>query len=731
LPEAEPNEVIDTLMGHDDSASKLQEHLSMFQLVRYADVTHTAVSSGNWTNPATWADGQVPTAGSRVLIPVGAHVTVNGLLLPEIQTIRVDGKLSFSTTANSQLRVDTVVVTTTGAFEMGTAAAPIRPNVTAKLVITGNGPIDRNADPYAMGRGLVTHGSVEMYGAEVTSFVAASGALNVGASTILLASTPVGWKVGDKIVIAGTATGGGQDEVRVIRAISGRQLVIDPLAYGHTPLEAGLEIHVANLTRNVVIESESSVNSQRGHTMFMHNRDVHISFAAFNGLGRTDKNFAINDPRVDADWNLVGGTGDNPRARYAVHFHRTGLSASAEPSTVVGSVVDGSPGWGFVNHSSYVDFSDNVSYGVNGAAFVAEAGDEIGSFDRNLALHTTGTTEDVDARVYFQDFGFNGDGFWLQSPGVSVTNNVVSGSTGSAFSYYTRGLRFSSFETKFLAENLDEPGLAGGETTIPVTSVPLKRFEGNVGYSSKIGLTVRYNQRSALHGAQSIVSDSTFWNNSVGITLPYANRTVLRDLTVLVDPAANTSYGIDNNADTRNIYFDNLRVEGYRLGLSIPLRGTNVVDGGRYVSKSINIVVRPAGEAGMQTLITGDIYFAGVGGAFAKEVAMSFQTDNAAMNPMLVFNPMTVQLQYGSFANHRLYFAVQKADAVPFPQSVAGLPQAYVGLTQQQLNDDYGLAIGGAIAPSNSLWSLEITGWYSPTGRQTYRAPQRYSPAVG
>ncbi len=727
LPEAESTEVVDTLMNHGDDPSKLREHLSLFQLVRYADVTHTAIGSGDWTNPATWAGGRVPTAGSHVLIPFGAHVTVNGLLSPEVQTVRVDGTLSFSTTANSQLRVDTIVVTTTGAFEMGTAAAPIQPNVTAKLVITGNGPIDRNADPFALGRGLITHGSVEMYGAEVTSFVAVSGALSAGARTIQLASTPAGWKVGDKIAVAGTSVGGGQDEVRVIRAISGLQVTIDPLAYSHTPLEAGLEIHIANLTRNVVIESESTVNSLRGHTMFMHNRDVHISYATFNGLGRTDKSFTINDPKVDANWNLVAGTGDNPRARYAVHFHRNGATDDTGPSTVVGSVVDGSPGWGFVNHSSYVDFTDNVSYGVNGAAFVAEAGDEIGSFDHNLALHTTGTSEDVDARVFYQDFGFNGDGFWLQSPGVSVTNNVASGSTGSAFFYYTRGLRFSSNEIQFLAQNLDNPALAGGSKTLSVMSVPLKRFDGNVGYASQTGLTLRYNLRNSEHGAGSLISNSVFWNNTLGVTLPYANRTTLRDVTVLVDPLAITTYGVDNNADTQNIYYDNLRVEGYRLGLHAPVKGSSVVDGGRFISKSVNIVVNPAIAAGMQALITGDIYFAGVGGVFAKEVAMMFQTENAAINPLLVFNSQTVLLQYGPYENYRLYFNVQKATAVPFPQSVVGIPQAYVGLTQQQLYDTYGLAIGGAIAPSDSLSTLALTGWYSPLGRQSYRAPQKSS----
>ncbi|QDV80333.1 Bifunctional hemolysin/adenylate cyclase precursor [Planctomycetes bacterium K2D] len=724
----EANEMVDSLMSHGDDPSKLREHLSLFQLVRYADVSHTAVKNGAWSDPATWEGGRVPTAGARVLIPYGAHVMVNARLQPELKSVRVDGTLSFATGVNSELRVDTIVVAPTGKFEMGTEAAPVQPNVTAKLVITSDGPIDAEADPFLMGRGLVTHGAVEMYGAEVTGFVATSGALVAGTTSFQLASTPVGWKVGDTIAIAGTSAGGGEEELRVIRAISGRLVSIDALAFNHVPLEAGLEVHVANLTRNVVIESESNINSQRGHTMFMHNRDVHISYAAFNGLGRTDKSFTLTDPQVDSDWNLVDGTGDNPRARYAVHFHRNGVTSTTPPSTVVGSVVNGGPGWGFVNHSSYVDFTGNVAYGVNGAAYVSEVGDEIGSFDSNIALHTTGTTEDVHSRVYRQDFGFNGDGFWLHSAALTVTNNVVSGSTGSAFFYYTRGLRFGGVETPFLAENLDDPSLAGGDSTLPAMSVPIKQFENNVGYSSKVGLTFRYNLWRSEHGARSVLSDSTFWNNTTGVSLPYANRTILRDFTVIIDPTASTTFGVEGNGDTQDIYYDNLRVEGYRLGLYLPQRGVNVVDGGRFISRSMNIVAYPAViPEGLQVLITGDIHFGSVGDSRAKDVAAIFRTQNVTGDPLVVFHPVALTLQYGPYSNHRLYFPVQRADAVPFPEPLQGVPSAYVGLTQQQLYDTFGLAVGGEIAPEDAISTSDTAGLVSASGRRAFRAPQRAS----
>ena len=93
------------------------------------------------------------------------------------------------------------------------------------------------------------------------------------------------------------------------------------------------------------------------------------------------------------------------RGRYAVHFHRTGVDGSADPVSISDSVVSGSPGWGIVNHSSNVDVSDNVVFNATGAAFVTEAGNELGRFDHNIAIHSRGSGEVVMGRERIQDFG--------------------------------------------------------------------------------------------------------------------------------------------------------------------------------------------------------------------------------------------------------------------------------------------------------------------------------------
>ena len=390
---------------------------------------------------------------------------------------------------------------------MGTAAVPIAPGVQARLLITGTSAIDRQWDPFGISRGLVSHGKVSIHGAETSSIAALAGPVNAAATALQLKSAPVGWRVGDSIAIAGTTqgvpAGTEQNEVRRILSIQGNTVQLDqPLSFAHAAPAANLDVHVANLTRNAVIESESALIARRGHVMFMHSRDVDIAYAGFYRLGRTDKLQVVNDSVVGADWKLQPGTGTNPRGRYSVHFHRNGLTNDGNPAVVKGSAVVDSPGWGFVNHSSNVDMIENVAYNVRGAAFVTEVGDEIGGFYRNMAIGSSGSGREPNAARIFNDFGHQGDGFWFQGAGVSVVGNISAGNQGHAFAYYTRGLYENGAQARFLSANLTNPAIANGAPTIDIGLVPVTNFSGNVGYASAVGLLVRYHLQVPPTGSQ-------------------------------------------------------------------------------------------------------------------------------------------------------------------------------------------------------------------------------------
>jgi hypothetical protein len=394
-------------------------------LVPNSTVTNTAVQSGSWSSPSTWKGGQVPGANANVLIPIGLAVTVDGVETASPHTIRVDGTLQFAATKNTSLTVDTLVVNVTGTFDMGTATNPIASGVTATLTFSDNGAINTMWDPTLISRGLVSLGTVDMVGQTVTPYEALAHDVHQGDTYLDLTSIPTNWKVGDQLVLPGTDPQINQDETLTILGISGTRVTVSPLAYNHTTPSAGLTLYVADMTRNVVLQSANPADADgHGHVMFM-NAAVNISYAGFYSLGRTNKLLAINDPQLDANGMLIPGTGTNPRGRYAVHFHHTGTDASMMPATVTGSVVENSPGWGYVNHDSYVNFTDNVSYNVAGAGFVTESGSEIGSFIGNFAIRDTGLGGNPDQMAKNADFGVDGDGFWFQGPAVTVQNNIA------------------------------------------------------------------------------------------------------------------------------------------------------------------------------------------------------------------------------------------------------------------------------------------------------------------
>ncbi|HEY4232082.1 MAG TPA: G8 domain-containing protein, partial [Lacipirellulaceae bacterium] len=686
LTDVQTGEQIASIVPHADTPSLQREHLTLFQLVRYDQVTNYAVRSGAWSDPSIWQGGSVPSDGAHVLIPFGVKVTVDSVLPQRIGTIRVDGTLAFATTANTELKVDTLVESDGGRFEMGTEANPVQAGVTAHLMFTDNGPIDRTWDPFGISRGFISHGSVSMYGAAVTSFVNINASAAAGSNRLLLASSPVGWRVGDEVVLAAPDGGPEQNQVRHIVRIKGSSITLDqPFAFDQMPTSPSLTLQIANLSRNVVIDSEATSSDRNGHVMFMHTRDVSINYAGFYNLGRTDKSQPINDAVVDANWHLVPGTGTNPRGRYAVHFHRNGTVNDGNPSIVHGSVVDGSPGWGFVNHSSYVDMSDNVAFDVTGAGFVTEAGDEIGSFVHNISIGATGSGEDVEARTNVQDFGHEGDGFWFQGTGITVTDNIAAGNAGSGFIYFGRGLIQGGVETQFRSQNLPDPSVANGAATVRVGDVPVLQFARNTAYNSSIGLTVEYHMEDATYAKYGTFSDSTFWNDYEGVALPYSNQVILQNLTVVAPTSSVEPFvGIEVNDTTKNIVFNNLTVTGYHWGIDVPLVGITEINGGYYDNQE-DFAIRTA-RGNRSVLINGPIAF---GPRTVYQVQMYPQI--GSFNPDYidythVFLPDTVILNYGPFVNQEVYYVQQLANYVPFPVAATGLAPAYVGLTNQQLH---------------------------------------------
>ena len=705
------DESINSNIPHADNPAKLAEHFALFALVAYDSVTHTAIASGDWTDAAIWENGVVPGNDANVLIGAGVTVTIDSSIATTFRTVRVDGTLRFSTGSNSELRVDTLVVDVGGLLEIGTEANPIASDVTARIVIADRGEIDRVWDPFDFSRGVISHGRATIHGDAKTSQAALATAPQAGATELQLASIPVNWSVGDRLVIAGARFG--EHEERQILSINGSTVTVAPLDFDHTPPQADLQIHAANVTRNVVIESENPDPDHRGHVMFMHSRGVDVNFAAFQSVGRTDKTQVANDSVVE-DGVLVAGTGTNQRGRYAVHFHRNGTANDGNPATVHGSVVTDSLGWGYVNHSSFVEFTDNVAIDVDGAAFVTEAGNEIGTFSGNLAIHSVGSSEGINDRDEQQDFGHQGDGFWFQGGGVTVENNVASGHAGNGLVFFTRGLIQEGLgRTMFSAANLSDPSIANGQSLIRVGEVPIENFRNNVAYASHIGAQTRFHQLRHTHSQHSVIEGLTLWNNDTGLHVPYTNQTIIRDVRIVHSFDEPGRAGVRRNEVTRNLTFENLTVEGYRDGIRAPLRGQNVISGG-FFNNRFNILIAD-NEHGGSLLLSGDITFGTLpDGAFGNRPSFDIVTIG---NFGLESEPAvdrTITLNFGGFSNQRLYFREHAADFIPFPEQDETVPAEFVGKTNQELFDEFGQSLGGEIAPPDAIEVEGILGLVGP-----------------
>ncbi|MBA4065580.1 MAG: hypothetical protein C0501_18075 [Isosphaera sp.] len=723
---------------------------AVIDLVPYEAVTHRlAVSGGSWSNPNSWVrpDGSngVPTADANVLIPAGMTAVVTHVDTAALRTVRVDGTLRFSTTVNTGLLVDTMVVTSTGTLRMGTAANPVRADVRATLTIADRGPIDTQWDPTQISRGLISVGTVSMHGATVTAYAPLAQPAAAGQTTLVFggSSVPDGWRVGDRLVVTGTNPNANQDETTTITSISGGTVTLSaPLRFAHAA-PAGQSLYVANLTRNVSVRSQNPADlTRRGHVEFMDEPTVSVAFAGFYDLGRTDKTRVIDDPVLDAGGQVASG-GTNPRGRYSLHVHRTGLEP-ADLVTVRGSVVSGSPGWGFASHSSRVSFEDNVAFNVTGSGFVTEAGDEVGAFRRNLAVRANGTAGALEDRMAQGDFGQLGHGFWFQGAGVTVEDNIAVGTRSAGFLFFNQGLNEAGLGVRrFVSAYLDNPALAQGQATIAVRDVPITNFRRNVAYATGPGFQTWKTLLNATHTGASLIEDFTAWNvkSARGIHIPYTNNLTLRNVRVFGNTANPAGTGIDRNDVTRNITYDNVRVEGFAVGINVPVQGTSVIQGGTFNNRR-DLVVRSAINPNRVVDIRGDVQFGTLrtGGAAHVDVELVTNYNPNFQDLTRFFNRDRVLINTPKYNDNgqqlQLYYPEQAASFVPF---VAGTAPAFVpaellGKTNQELFDQYGLAIGGKPAPAGAAARDGITGLVGPVTTnypaQLTLVSARYSPAL-
>ena len=711
----------------------VQEYHLVNNLVDHG-ITNETVDSGDWSSAATWKDGKIPEDGARVLINPYHKVTVNTELTTQIRTIKLKGELAFNPHKNTQLIVDTMVTESGSILRIGEPRIPVDEDKSATIVIhdyneegmiTDN-PESMDYDPLRIGQGILTNGLFFTHGAYKTPYAAIAGSgADKGSSTIMLEEDVEGWHVGDEVVILGTSENGVESEHRVITDIDEAGITLDrPLAYAHhvpetTIPDLSLKVHIANLTRNIVIKTDPAVLAgkgdqnnldnveHRGHVLFMHNNNVNINSVQFKDLGRTNKKYVLNETSFESESADAAAKkiGTNQAARYPVHFHRAGIDGKI--GRINDCVVVASPGWGYVNHSSNVIMKENIAYGVYGAAFITEAGDENGKFIGNMAIQTRGygrsSVKGWKARRDEDDWGFGGNGFWLLGPNVDVVDNIVNGSSNSAFAF-----------TRVTIDSVTGV-IKPDKSELPYGKVPLKSFVGNIAYANSGGVFgilsgTRHGTTETIKGllayANGALSHSMYNpDGAEWISWWYPSNIVLEDVTLVGDIHHPEYTGIGTQTKLRKTTIKNARIEGMKIGIRIPeYVGTNVVEDGYYNNVTNMLYYLGTTNHGANTKIKGNIVFGDLPGDVEQtNVAFGLRVRDIDYKNYQRRQYNTFNISYELEGETPLKLYATKEQSPDFVVQVG----SNKGKTNQQLVNEGKKPVGGVLLPENAF---EVNG---------------------
>ncbi len=723
--------------------------------------TNTSVQSGNWSDPQTWSGGQVPGEGSIVQVVSGTTVVYDAVSDANIKALGVNpgGKLEFATDRDTRLTLTTMIVFEGGTFQIGTQSNPLPAIYTAEIVIA-DVPLDLVNDPGQYSNGLLFFGKVDIFGNALDrTWQRLLNNPHAGdTQLVFFGQAPEGWKAGDTIILPDTRQVPGtfaddvangvsspfdpQWEEVVIASIDGGTVNLTaPLQYEHVGARDGDGVpeilpHAAVLDRNVVIRSENP-DGTRGHVLSALRAEVDIRYARFKDLGRTDAFVPLDSTVFDEQGNAVH-VGTNQIARYSLHAHRligpVDTPASGYQFQFIGNTIDGGRKWGVTIHgSSFGLIKDNVAYDIDGAAFATEDGSETGNdFIRNFAMRIIGTGIDGESGIEEGDFGRGGVGFWARRAGNNYRDNVATNALFSGFVIAGK-----------LLESVVIPTGPGADLTQPgegieiANTTPGEFLRNNVYGRTKFGIWIAWPTAYRLADMNQVfeIKNSVLWNTtSSAISLDFTNNVlisgvrILGDINVLQQNNPNRSArGIMLSDHTNlNLVIQNSRIEGMKFGIFTPPLDNGGVPGGTMtvvrdtrLQNYVNVRVESAKNTIGKGLLLENVEW--------DSLAIAPLSDLAPTNVDMFYTPYSGRLLAPDFvrvldangdpeADYRLYYTAQRPDFI-VPVSSPGVGGAPVpGLTNTELWDQFGQAIGGAVAPcfdgtcSNATTDFATTG---------------------
>jgi hypothetical protein len=443
---------------------------------------------GLWSDAKTWQDGRKPQAGDFVQVRTGHTVTYDVDSPDALRMLHVAGTLRFSREKSTLLDVGLIKIepgetttedgfdchgpvgsapsghahvrSTPPALEIGTPESPIPAGVKATIRLRHFKGTHSDTLPAIVSCG----GRWDVHGAPLDrTWLKLAAPAKVGDTTVTLEQPASGWRVGDRVVVTASGAQGLESgatfqkrqfgrqkpvgtEERLITSIEGAVVTLDrPLAKPHQG-EGWLRSEVANLSRNVVIESADPAGV-RGHTMYHHGSSGGISYAEFRHLGK-----------------------DGVLGKYAIHFHL--VRDTMRGSGVVGaSIWDSHNRWITIHGTDHLLIRDCVGYQSRGHGyFLEDATEQWNVLDRNLAVQAFGSVP-LPKQVLAFDPN-DGAGFWWANGRNTFTRNVAC--ENDRYGFHFQITKTPGFDP---VQNLRGPD--GMLLAQDIRTLPFVRFEDN------------------------------------------------------------------------------------------------------------------------------------------------------------------------------------------------------------------------------------------------------------
>ncbi len=389
--------------------------------------TIKTVSDGDWSDPTTWSNNQLPSISDNVKIPNGFKVVLD--TDTEVRTLLINGTLTADTSQDLSLSAGWILVAgPESEFIWGTEAKPYDKKGVITLRGVGSNHMSMG-DKFLAGMDSTT---IELHGKSKKSWTKINQTANRGDLDIVLLEA-VDWEVGDEIVIASTDFDPHEAEKRMITAISADQKTISldcPLAYKHWGTLQTFDddtrilderAEVGLLTRNLKIQGNEASEDNRfgGHMMIMNTAVVHVSGIQLYRMGQ---------------FGVLG--------RYPFHWHKS-LDVSGQ--YIKNSTIERSFNRAVTVHGTdNAEIIDNVAYDHIGHGFFLEDASEQGNiFDGNLGIlsripvNANGQPAGIEPHdiVIRAGVHLSPATFWITNNSNTFINNVAAGSEGTGFWY--------------------------------------------------------------------------------------------------------------------------------------------------------------------------------------------------------------------------------------------------------------------------------------------------------